>query len=418
MAECAFELIAHGDAQLRVVDGGLDRDHLQSGLPPPRVADLGITRVDEQAEHPRLDTAVVTKRAEFPPSRQEGLLDRVLGSIGIAQDPVRDAVEPIAQGDDEGREGLLVPMLRAIDEVVAHRGLPGFWRTACGPSKTMSSESIQVLKVLCREPQPVLPSDMPVPRRYTTDAIVLSRFDLGEADRVLTLITPGIGKLKAIAKGIRRPTSRIGGSLEPFAELQVALARGRTFDVVTQVSVGHAWLNLRDSLESAATAWYLAELADRSLEERHAAEPLYALLRRAYELLDAGMAPDRVARWYEMHLLDELGVRPEVDRCVECDRMLEADGRFRWVPPLGGVLCDRCPGPPHDRAGLTLEALKLLKAYQRLDVAALAALRIQPSVERETEAALREFTRQALERDAKSLAFLDEIRHTAVQEVS
>ena len=186
---------------------------------------------------------------------------------------------------------------------------------------------------------------MPIPRRYTTDAIVLSRFDLGEADRVLTLITPTVGKLKAIAKGVRRPTSRLGGSLEPFAELTVALARGRTFDVVTQVSVGHAWLNLRDSLESAATAWYLAELADRSLEERHAAEPLYALLRRAYELLDAGMAPGRVARWYEMHLLDELGQRPEVDRCVECDRVLEADERFRWVPPLGGILCERCPGP-------------------------------------------------------------------------
>ena len=92
-------------------------------------------------------------------------------------------------------------------------------------------------------------ASMPIPRRYTTDAIVLSRFDLGEADRVLTLITPAGGKLKAIAKGIRRPTSRIGGSLEPFAELTVALARGRTFDVVTQVSVGHAWLNLRDSLE-------------------------------------------------------------------------------------------------------------------------------------------------------------------------
>jgi DNA repair protein RecO (recombination protein O) len=251
---------------------------------------------------------------------------------------------------------------------------------------------------------------MPVPRRYTTDAIVLSRFDLGEADRVLTLITPGMGKIKAIAKGVRRTTSRIGGSLEPFAELELAMARGRTFDVVTQVRVGHAWLNLRDSLESAATAWYLAELADRSLEERHAAEPLYALLRRAYELLDAGMDPGRVARWYEMHLLDELGVRPEVDRCVECDRILEADGRFRWVPPLGGVLCERCPGPPHDRTGLSLDALKLLKAYQRLDVAALAGLRLQVAVERETEADLREFTRLALERDARSLAFLDEVR--------
>jgi DNA repair protein RecO (recombination protein O) len=138
---------------------------------------------------------------------------------------------------------------------------------------------------------------VPAPRRYVTDAIVLSRFDLGEADRVLTLITPQYGKLKAIAKGIRRPTSRLGGSLEPFAELTVVLARGRTFDVVTEVHVGHAWLGLRDRLESAATAWYLAELADRSLEERHAAEPQYALLRRSYELLDAGMAPGRVARW-------------------------------------------------------------------------------------------------------------------------
>ena len=251
---------------------------------------------------------------------------------------------------------------------------------------------------------------MPIPRRYTTEAIVLSRFDLGEADRVLTLITPTEGKLKAIAKGVRRPTSRLGGSLEPFAELTIALARGRTFDVVTQVSVGHAWLNLRDSLESTATAWYLAELADRSLEERHAAEPLYALLRRAYELLDAGMAPGRVARWYEMHLLDELGMRPEVDRCVECDRVLESAERFRWVPPLGGVVCERCPGPTHDRAGLGLDALKLLKAYQRLDIEAIAGLRQAAGTEREVEAALREFVRGALERDARSLAFLDEVR--------
>ncbi len=251
---------------------------------------------------------------------------------------------------------------------------------------------------------------MPAPRRYVTDAIVLSRFDLGEADRVLTLITPDHGKLKAIAKGIRRPTSRLGGSLEPFAELTIGLARGRTFDVVTEVRVGHAWLGLRDNLESAATAWYLAELADRSLEERHEAQPMYALLRRAYELLDAGMAPGRVARWYEMHLADELGQRPEVDRCVECDRMLEASETFRWVPPLGGVVCSRCPGPPVDRAGLGLEALKLLKAYQRLDAEAIAGLRLSDSTEREVEASMRDFMRVALERDPRSLAFLDEVR--------
>jgi DNA repair protein RecO (recombination protein O) len=251
---------------------------------------------------------------------------------------------------------------------------------------------------------------VPRPRTITTDAIVLSLFDFGEADRVLTLITPHDGKLKAIAKGVRRPTSRLGGSVEPFAELRLVLAHGRTFDVVTSVSVSHPWLRLRDSLESAATAWYLAELADRSLEERHPAEPLYLLLRRAYELLDAGMAAGRVARWYEMHLVDELGQRPEVDRCVECDRMLEATDTFRWVPPLGGVLCQREPGPPAERTALSLDALKVLKAYQRLDAEALAGLRIPPAVEREVEAAMRDFVRIALERDARSLPFLDEVR--------
>jgi DNA repair protein RecO (recombination protein O) len=251
---------------------------------------------------------------------------------------------------------------------------------------------------------------VPTPRLYVTDAIVLTRFDYGEADRIMTLFTPAFGKLKAIAKGVRRTKSRLGGSLEPLAELRVALARGRTFDVVTQVQVSHAWLHLRDSLESTATAWYLAELADRSLEERHEAEGLYALLRHAYELLDAGMDVGRVARWYEMRLADELGVRPEVDRCVDCDRMLDADEAFRWVPPLGGVLCSRCPGPPADRAGLSLEALKLLKAYQRLDVEALAALRLPAAVEVEVEQAMRDFLRYSLERDARSLPFLDEVR--------
>jgi DNA repair protein RecO (recombination protein O) len=251
---------------------------------------------------------------------------------------------------------------------------------------------------------------MPAPRRYVTEAIVLSRFDYGEADRILTLITPAGGKIKAIAKGIRKPTSRIGGSVEPFAELRLALAHGRTFDVVTQVEVIHPWLRMRDDLVSFGTASYVAELANGTLEERHGADTVYLLLRRAYELLDAGMEPGRVARWFEVHLADELGVRPEVDRCVECGRLLEADERYRWMPPLGGVLCERCPGPPFERAGLSLEGLKLLKAYQRLDIEAIAALRVRPETEREVEISLREFLAFSLDRKPRSLAFLDEVR--------
>ena len=234
---------------------------------------------------------------------------------------------------------------------------------------------------------------MPIPRRYTTDAIVLSRFDLGEADRVLTLITPGIGKLKAIAKGVRRPTSRLGGSLEPFAELTVALARGRTFDVVTQVSVGHAWLNLRDSLE----------IGRDRLVPRRARRPVARGAPRGRAAVRAAATGLRAAR-----RRDGAGPgRPLVRDAPARRARPAARGRpLRRVRPRargGGALplgpaARRGPvralsRPAHDRTGISLEALKLLKAYQRLDIEAIAELRLAPDVERETEAALREFVR-------------------------
>jgi DNA repair protein RecO (recombination protein O) len=251
---------------------------------------------------------------------------------------------------------------------------------------------------------------MPIPRVYQTPAIVLSRFELGEADRVLTLLTPHDGKLKAIAKGVRRPKSRIGGAVEPFAELHLVLARGRTFDVVTQASVGHAWLRLRDGLEATATAWYMGELAERAVEERANAYPVYALLRRVFQLLDDGMQPARVARWFEFGLADALGMRPEVERCVECDRVLEPSDGYRWVPMLGGVLCELHLAPPAEQSPLSLDALKLLRAYRRMDIEAIAALRLPVGVEQEAETALRRFIRHVLEREPRSLPFLDEVR--------
>jgi DNA repair protein RecO (recombination protein O) len=122
------------------------------------------------------------------------------------------------------------------------------------------------------------------------------------------------------------------------------------------------------------------------------------------------MEPDRVARWFETALADALGMRPEVERCVECDRVPEEDERYRWAPALGGLLCERHPAPPAEVRDLSLGALKLLRAYRRLDVEALAALRLPTEVESEVERAMRRFVRHALEREARSLALLDEVR--------
>jgi DNA repair protein RecO (recombination protein O) len=117
-----------------------------------------------------------------------------------------------------------------------------------------------------------------------------------------------------------------------------------------------------------------------------------------------------VARWFEFGLADALGMRPEVERCVECDRVLEPDEEYRWVPMLGGTLCGAHLAPPTDQSRLSLDALKLLRAYRRLDIEAIAALRLPAKVEVEAENALRRFIRNVLEREPRSLAFLDEVR--------
>ena len=253
---------------------------------------------------------------------------------------------------------------------------------------------------------------MPIPRRYTTDAIVLSRFDLGEADRVLTLITPTGGKLKAIAKGVRRPTSRLGRQPRAVrrADRRRWPAAGPSTSSPRSASgtPGSTCATRSNRRRRPGTSPSSPTARSRSATPpsrctRCCGAPTSCSTR--------GWRPGRVARWYEMHLLDELGQRPEVDRCVECDRVLEADERFRWVPPLGGVLCERCPGPAarpdRDHASRRSSCSRPTSASTSRRS---PTLRLAPEVERETEAALREFVRGALERDARSLAFLDEVR--------
>ena len=125
----------------------------------------------------------------------------------------------------------------------------------------------------------------PRPRVYKTEAIVLRTMELGEADRVLSVLTPRLGKLRVIAKGVRRPRSRIGGGLQPFSDVQLVLAVGRTFDVVTSSSLEDPHLGLRNDLHSTAAAWYVVELVDRFVEGAADSHEAFRLLAQALSAL-------------------------------------------------------------------------------------------------------------------------------------
>ncbi len=250
----------------------------------------------------------------------------------------------------------------------------------------------------------------PRPRVYKTEGIVLRSMNLGEADRVLTVLTPRLGKLRVIAKGVRRTRSRIGGALEPFSDVQLVLAVGRTFDVVTSSSLEDPHLGLRNDLHSTAAAWYVVELADRFCEGAADSHEAFRLLAQALSALDAGpeVVREVVARWFELALLDAMGFRPELARCLECGAVLEPDGNA-FSATGGGVVCPQCRHAALGARPISPDALKVLRYLQRSPLEEVVRLTLPATVARETERIGRDTVRAVLEREMRSIDFLDEV---------
>ena len=255
-------------------------------------------------------------------------------------------------------------------------------------------------------------------RLYKTEAIILRAMDLGEADRVLTVLTPRLGKLKVVGKGIRRPRSRLGGGLEPLSDVQLVLAVGRTFDVVTQVALEDPHLGLRNDLHSTAAAWYVADLADRFCEERVDVHAIFVLLAQALAALDApppAISRELVARWFELHLLDSAGYRPQLTNCIECRTALAPEGSF-YSAVAGGALhadCARERQQALNARPISADALKVLRHLQRSELAAVVRLGLSTALHRELERLLHATVSVVLERELRTRDFLEEVAQRA-----
>lgn len=247
------------------------------------------------------------------------------------------------------------------------------------------------------------------PHSYRAEAIVLKGMDFGEADRILTLYTRAFGKVRVIAKGARRPSSRLAGYVEPLAHGSFQLARGRELDVLTQAETRAAHRALREDLISTAAGWYVAELVDRFTVERAPSAPTFELLATALRRLDRGHPASLVCRWFDLHLLERAGFRPELWRCVTCGRPPEETENL-WSPAAGGVVCARCRTGAGLVTILSVRALKALRYLARSEFAEAARLRVDAALAAELERHLRLFLQHVLDRDVNAARLLDDVR--------
>lgn len=250
------------------------------------------------------------------------------------------------------------------------------------------------------------------PRTYKTEAIVLKQMPFGEADRVLTLYSPEMGKVHAVAKGVRRTRSKLGGHLELLNRVSISLAQGRNLDVVSEVEVIQTFRAVREDLQRLSRALYMAELVDSFSTEGASNDEVYQLLLDGLAWLEESRQQDLLLRYFELRLLDYCGYRPELFYCVECRSTLEP-GDHLFSCAVGGVLCPACRAASNDpMTPAPLNAMKLLRFLQREQYARAESMRVPPASVSEAERLLQAYLRFLMEKELKSAEFMNLVAST------
>lgn len=251
-----------------------------------------------------------------------------------------------------------------------------------------------------------------VPRSQRVEAIVLKHSDFGEADRLLTLYTRELGKVRAIAKGARKARSRKAGHIEPFTRVSLLLAQGRSLHIVSQAEAQDNHAALHEDLVALGYASYVVELLDKFTYDEDEHRGLYRLLRDTLPRLNHGTDVEVAVRYYEVRLLDLLGFRPELHHCLNCKREIQAEDQF-FSTQQGGVLCPNCGRDVPPAHPISMLALKYLRHFQRSTYPQASRVKIDERVRLELETLMNHYLTYLLERSLNSPRFLRRMRNEA-----
>ncbi|NLJ33348.1 MAG: DNA repair protein RecO [Firmicutes bacterium] len=240
---------------------------------------------------------------------------------------------------------------------------------------------------------------------YRVEAVVLNHRYFGEADKIVTLYSREKGKLKAVARGSRRPRNRLLAGTQPYSHTEFLLFSGKGLDQISQCELKESFYTLREGLEEMTAAAYVAELYDVLIEEGEGNEELFYLLLCVLHLLIGAKDIDLVLRFFELRFLSLLGYRPQLIRCAHCDGHLEKE-QLKISSRLGGLLCPHCWGQDEQARPVCPGTVEMLKQLLLISPSRLRVLRAGAKVRREMEAALRAYLEFRLPRELKSQRFL------------
>jgi DNA repair protein RecO (recombination protein O) len=247
------------------------------------------------------------------------------------------------------------------------------------------------------------------PKEYQTEALIIKKIKLGEADRILTLYTTDYGKIEAVAKGIRRPKSKMAGHLELLTYSHLRLARGRNLDTIIGAQTVDSLMPLKNDLWLTSWGLYVCELITQFTAAHVPNLALFQLSLETLQRLAEANNSDLTLRYFELHLFEQTGYRPQLQECVSCRAELKPEVNI-FCSSSGGILCPNCKFEHQDGFPISVDALKVLRLLQRSNFEVIRRLRINLELARELKGILENYIRYLLEREVKSAAWLDNLR--------
>ncbi len=244
---------------------------------------------------------------------------------------------------------------------------------------------------------------------YKVDAIVLRSREMRDADRILTLLSRQKGKIKAVAHGVNKPSSRKRGAVQPFCYSSFLLYRGRELDSVNQCEGIEAFSGLRADLDRISYASYLAELTDyASMEDQINGEAFFLLLTILHLISRDGADVELLTRSFEIRLLDIAGLRPHLDNCVGCGVPVESE-TVGFSSSTGGVVCGRCSGIAGDVKFFPRGTVEILKLLLKWDLKKTERIKVSPRVRQQLRQIMQNYISYHLEKKLATALFLEKL---------
>ncbi|MDF2571200.1 MAG: recO [Sporomusa sp.] len=239
---------------------------------------------------------------------------------------------------------------------------------------------------------------------YQTEAILLAARDWSAVDRVVTLFSREYGIITAMAYGARKPKSKLGGSLQPFSHLSLAMSPGKGMDAVKQCQIQTSFRKIKEDLTRLAYANFITELTTGLWPERQSEPEVFDLLLSLLNLLEV-RNPRIAALTGAWHLMALAGFQPEYERCTRCGRELRLPASFSFID--GGGICSECSAS--GIIDFDQSDKNLLDKLLAVDLNDPGQFGVNTKTLVNAERLLHGFIRYQLERPLKSLEFINRI---------